>query len=337
MILQVITFFLIPLIIGLLLTKPTMVFLRKYAISGVSRKKAMFGGKDAAIRNKYQEGDEVRVPRMAGIILGVPVILSFLLLVQLNIADSNLTVLFILWLTGFVVGIYFDLRVIGLKRKKVKLPDLPFKARFWSIFTIATLFGILFYLFDLTNIYIPFIGTVDFGIFIIIPSIIIFLAMFASCIIDGIDGLSFSVWAIVFGSYGYLSLMAGSEALFLFSIILLASIVVYLRKNMGNAKWYSGETGVLSFAFATVGYVFLLENLDIPAVTTLPFVGIMFVVTVGSVILQGLSKKYFGRKIWLSTPIHHHIQAKGFSKNQIVLLYVVITLIFSIVTINIIL
>jgi phospho-N-acetylmuramoyl-pentapeptide-transferase len=86
-----------------------------------------------------------------------------------------------------------------------------------------------------------------------------------------------------------------------------------------------GETGVMGLTVTMAVISFLTDS-----VLVLPIIGGILVIEVGSVILQLLSKKFRKKKIWLSTPIHHHLEARGWPPYQIVMRFWVLSVVFAI-------
>ncbi len=86
-----------------------------------------------------------------------------------------------------------------------------------------------------------------------------------------------------------------------------------------------GETGILGLT-ATMAVVAFLTN----SVLVLPIIAGVLVIEVGSIILQLLSKKFRGKKIWLATPIHHHFEAKGWLSHQVTMRFWIISIVFAI-------
>ncbi|MBR3323205.1 phospho-N-acetylmuramoyl-pentapeptide-transferase, partial [Candidatus Saccharibacteria bacterium] len=85
------------------------------------------------------------------------------------------------------------------------------------------------------------------------------------------------------------------------------------------ARFMMGDTG--SFALgAGLGVVAMNTN----AFFLLPIIGCLFVVEAGSSLLQICSKKFFHRKIFISAPIHHHLQAKGWEESKVVMRFWII-------------
>lgn len=80
-----------------------------------------------------------------------------------------------------------------------------------------------------------------------------------------------------------------------------------------------GDVG--SFAFGTsLGVVAMMTN----TLFLLPIIGIIFVVEAGSSSIQILSKKLFHRKVFISAPIHHHLEAKGWPETKVTMRFWVI-------------
>jgi phospho-N-acetylmuramoyl-pentapeptide-transferase len=86
-----------------------------------------------------------------------------------------------------------------------------------------------------------------------------------------------------------------------------------------------GETGVLGLT-STMAVISFLTN----SVLVLPLIAGVMVIEVGSIILQLLSKKIRKKKIWLSTPIHQHFEAKGWAHYQIVMRFWILSIVFAV-------
>jgi phospho-N-acetylmuramoyl-pentapeptide-transferase len=66
------------------------------------------------------------------------------------------------------------------------------------------------------------------------------------------------------------------------------------------------------------------------SILVLPIIAGVLVIETGSVILQLVSKKIRGKKIWLSTPIHHHFEAKGWKPEQITMRFWLLSVLFAV-------
>jgi phospho-N-acetylmuramoyl-pentapeptide-transferase len=86
-----------------------------------------------------------------------------------------------------------------------------------------------------------------------------------------------------------------------------------------------GETGILGLTSTMAVIAFLTDS-----VAVLPIIAGPLVIEVGSIILQLFSKKCRKKKIWLSTPIHHHLEAKGWPDYQVTMRFWIISIVFAI-------
>jgi phospho-N-acetylmuramoyl-pentapeptide-transferase len=87
-----------------------------------------------------------------------------------------------------------------------------------------------------------------------------------------------------------------------------------------------GETGVLGLSITMAVVAFLTNSIFV-----LPIIAGILVIEAGSVILQLLSKKLKNKKIWQSTPIHHHLQAIGWTESQITMRFWLLGIVLAII------
>lgn len=103
------------------------------------------------------------------------------------------------------------------------------------------------------------------------------------------------------------------------SVLLAGALLSYLWFNIHPARFFMGDVG--SFALGTaLGVVAMLTN----TLLLLPVIGIMFVIEAGSSLIQIFSKKVFKRKIFISAPIHHHLEASGWPETKVTMRFWVI-------------
>jgi phospho-N-acetylmuramoyl-pentapeptide-transferase len=91
-----------------------------------------------------------------------------------------------------------------------------------------------------------------------------------------------------------------------------------------------GETGILGLTMTMTAVAFITNS-----VFVLPIIGGVLVIETGSVILQLFSKKIWHKKLWLSTPIHHHLEAIGWTAPQIVMRFWIISVVLAILGVSI--
>lgn len=189
---------------------------------------------------------------------------------------------------------------------------------------IAVIAGVFCYVNGLTVLNVPFTGyAVDIGAWIIPLAIVAFIATVNSVnLTDGLDGLAASVGICYFISFAFLAsaLAGGRTSLLSLSVILGGVLAGYLLFNTNKASVFMGDTGSLSLGgFAASIAVFGGNALYIPVI------GIMFVLSSISVIIQVIYYKRTKKRVFLMAPLHHHFQKKGYSESKIVYAYALIT------------
>jgi phospho-N-acetylmuramoyl-pentapeptide-transferase len=143
---------------------------------------------------------------------------------------------------------------------------------------------------------------------------------------DGLDGLAGGTLLIAFASYAIISFVMGRYDLTVFCAVIIGALLAFLWFNIPPARFYMGDTGSMSLGI-TLGIIAMLTN----NVFILPFIGFIFVVESVSVIIQILSRKIRHKKVFLSAPIHHHFQAKGWSESKIVMRFWLISGIMAVI------
>ena len=172
-----------------------------------------------------------------------------------------------------------------------------------------------------TDILVPFIG--DFSIGVFWTTIIFAFAVVATSnavnISDGLDGLSGGLAMMAYGAFGIIALFQGHILLFGFCLTVVGWLLSYVWFNVPPARFMMGDTG--SFALgAGLGVVSMMTN----SFLLLPIIGLPFVIETGSSLLQLASKKFFHKKIFISAPLHHHLEAKGWGEAKIVMRFWII-------------
>jgi len=185
------------------------------------------------------------------------------------------------------------------------------------IYTAIALVAALWFYFklDWDLIRVPFIGDFQIGLWYIpIFVFIIVAAANAVNITDGLDGLAGGLLASSFAAYGIIAFTQGRYDLATFCGVVVGALLAFLWFNINPARFFMGDTGSMSLG-VTLGIVAMLTNSSLMLV----IIGLLFVVETLSVIIQLISKKFFKRKVFLSTPLHHHLEAKGWPECKIVM------------------
>jgi phospho-N-acetylmuramoyl-pentapeptide-transferase len=186
------------------------------------------------------------------------------------------------------------------------------------IYTIIAILGAAWFYFklDWTTLHIPFWKNVEIGVWYIPFFVFIIVATaFSVNETDGLDGLAGGTLLIAFASYAVICFALGRYDLAAFCAVIIGALVAFLWFNITPARFYMGDTGAMSLGI-TLGVIALLTN----SALFLPFIGFIFMIETISVIIQIISKKLrHGKKVFKSTPIHHHFQAIGWSEPKIVM------------------
>ncbi len=191
------------------------------------------------------------------------------------------------------------------------------------IYTAIALIGAAWFYFklDWDLFHVPFIGSFELGWkYILIFVFVIVATAFSVNETDGLDGLAGGVLLTSYGAYGVIAFTLGKYDLATFCGVIVGALLAFIWFNIQPARFYMGDTGAMSLGI-TLGIIAMLTN----SALILPVIGFIFVIESASVIIQVLSKKLrHGKKVFLSTPIHHHFEAKGWPEPKIVMRFWVI-------------
>jgi len=256
------------------------------------------------------------IPTMAGII-GVVAITFVTFFFNLNRAETWLPLAALVG--GGAVGLLDDM--INIRGQGTGVAGLRSGLKFAMITGVALLLGWFFFVkLGYNSIHLPYLGDVVLGWWIV-PLFVLAVVATGNAvnISDGLDGLAGGLLALSFGSFGMIALLQGHLFLSGFCFTVVGALLSYLWFNIYPARFFMGDVG--SFAFGTsLGVVAMLTN----TLFLLPLIGIIFVIEAGSSSIQILSKKLFHRKIFLSAPVHHHLEAKGWPETKVTMRFWVI-------------
>ncbi|MFA5155394.1 MAG: phospho-N-acetylmuramoyl-pentapeptide-transferase [Patescibacteria group bacterium] len=191
------------------------------------------------------------------------------------------------------------------------------------IYTLIAIAGAIWFYFklDWTVFHVPFLGNFEIGAWYIPVFIFIIVATsFSVNETDGLDGLAGGTLLMAFAAYSVIAYTLGRYELATFCGVIIGALLAFLWFNIPPARFYMGDTGSMSLG-VTLGIIAMLTNNSL----LLIFIGFIFIIESLSVIIQTLSKKLRGRKVFLSTPIHHHYQAIGWPEAKIVMRSWVVT------------
>lgn len=262
-------------------------------------------------------------PTMGGIMIILAIVVA-------TVAAAPLTpaVLLALFITlgHFVLGFLDDYikvvkkRNLGLKAKQKMLGQI--------IIAIVTMIVGTRVLGIDTTIWIP-IADVNVDIGVGYYFLVLFVLVGTSNAVnltDGLDGLASGTVAIASGAYALVCYMTGHFDLAIFSVAMMMACLAFLRFNAHPAKVFMGDTGSLALGGA-VAAVGILTHTEI----LLAVIGFVFVCEALSVIIQVISFKTTGKRVFRMSPIHHHFELGGWKETKVVFVFWMVGLIASIV------
>jgi phospho-N-acetylmuramoyl-pentapeptide-transferase len=325
--------------LGLFLTPLATHFFYKYKMwKKYSRNTSTVATDFSKIHN---EQEELKTPRVGGIIIWVSVLSTtlvfFLISVFSSSADtekmnflsrSQTLIPLCTLLLGSLIGLSDDfIQIYG----KGEYAQDDKSWRKWKAFLVAflsLLIGLWFYYkLGMTSVHIPFGKEIYLGILIIPLFILVALATFSGGVIDGIDGLSGGVLAAIFLAYSAIAFANNQIDLAAFSGVVSGATLAFLWFNIPPARFYMGETGIMGLTITLATLAFLTDSVFI-----LPIVALPLVVSSGSVILQMISKKFRnGKRIFRLAPIHHHFEALGWPSYKVTMRFWVFSTVFAII------
>ena len=196
------------------------------------------------------------------------------------------------------------------------------------IYTLIAIFGAWWFYFklDWDIIRVPFVGIFNMGWWFI-PFFIFILVGTAFSVneADGLDGLAGGIVLAAFASFGVIAFMQGNYNLAAFCGVIGGALLAFLWFNITPARFFMGDTGSMSLGIA-LGIVAMLTGYPL----LLPIIGFLLLLESLSVIIQLLSKKFRKKKVFLSAPIHHHFEAKGWSEAKVVMRFWIIAAVLSV-------
>ena len=285
---------------------------------------------------------KIGTPTMGGVLILIGLFSGILLWGDL----SNYHIWFLLFivLCFGLLGAYDDY-------KKIKFNNsfgISFKFKIFSQILIA-LMGILMLSHfsqheELTNLYFPFFKNliINLGWFFIPFSIFVIVGSSnAVNLTDGLDGLatvpvilvaacfafiSYVTGNIVFAEYLQITYIKGMGEVSVFCGSIIGSCLGFLWFNAPPAKIFMGDTGSLALG-GSLGAIGIITKHEI----VLAITGGLFVLEAVSVIVQVLSFKLTGKRVFRMAPIHHHFEKKGWAESTVVIRFWIISIILAMI------
>jgi len=314
-------------------------FLYKHKLWRKKARRTTIDNKPAKVFHKLHKLREVSTPRMGGLLIWVTTLFVAFLFAFLNkifdhsvfekldfLSRSQTWLPLGMLAAASLLGLADDVfQVIG--KGKYTAGGIRFTRRFLIVLLIGLAGAWWFYSkLGWNAIHIPGNGDFIIGLWYLPLFVVTVIACWAGGIIDGVDGLSGGIFGIMFGAFGIIAFANMQYDLAAFCGVLSGATMAFLWFNIPPARFYMGETGTIGLT-ATLAVVAFLTN----SIMVLPIIAGLLVIEVGSVLIQLFSKRVFGKKIFLCTPIHHHFEAKGWAPEKVTMRFWLIGLILAVI------
>ncbi len=341
MILNVLIPALTTFIVGIAITPIITHYLYHFRVWKKQGGKTAIGGHIAVEFNKLKAAHETKTPRMGGIVIWASALITLggTYLLALVFPESFFSELDYLsreqtlipaatLLVGAAIGFLNDFYDVTHRGRGLRL-----SVRLILITLLAGFLGWWFYdKLDVTAVNLPFDGSIELGVFIIPFFIILTAGLYASGVIDGIDGLSGGVFAAVFSAYAGIAMVQYQYDLAVFCATVVGGILAFLWFNVPPARFWMTETGSMALTLSLATVVFMTDNLgDGHGIALLPIVGLPLLATVLSNVLQLTYRKLTGRKLFRIAPLHHHFEAIGWPSEKVTMRYWIVSIICALV------
>ena len=273
------------------------------------RKEAWSGGEAVVYNKLHAAKHRQNIPTMAGIIFVISI--SVVTLAD-NLSRGQTWLPLAAMVGAAVIGLIDDIMNI---RGGNLVAGMKAKLKF-ALYSIVALIGGWWFYYKLGEraIYLPIIHQWHLGLFIIPVFWLVVMATANSVnISDGLDGLAGGLLASSFTAYAVIALLQGRFFLAAFCITVVGALLSYTWFNIFPARFFMGDVGAFALGTA-LGVIAMQTN----TVYVLPIIGFVYVIETGSVIINRTSKKLrHGKKVFLSSPIHHHFEAKGWPETKV--------------------
>ncbi|KXB58085.1 phospho-N-acetylmuramoyl-pentapeptide-transferase [Gemelliphila asaccharolytica] len=311
---------------------PSIIFILSFLITTLSLPKLInylhllkFG---QAIR---EEGPQSHIykkgtPTMGGISFIMSIVFSLLISIIFDFRNFEVYILLIYITLSFSIIGYIDDMLIVVKKKNDGLS--PKKKLLMQI-----IFSLIFYILlkliysNVEYLYIPYFKINFYLSFIYVFFIIFWQTGFSNAVnlTDGLDGLATSVTIITTAIFAIFSYKENNFPILLFCLSIIGSLIGFLIFNKKPAKIFMGDTGSLA-----LGGILAAISIILHKEIAFLFIGLVYILETASVILQVAYFKKTGKRIFKMAPLHHHFELSGYGERKTVYIFVIITIISSI-------
>lgn len=335
--------FVLAFFIGTGITPLITAYLYKYKCWKKKAGKVDAEGNETIEFNKLHAEKEVSTPRMGGIVIWLSSFITVVvvwiiahifanpILIKLEFLSRSQTWLpFVALLIGAGVGLIDDWLEVKGGGNHIS-GGLSLKQRLLVVGLMGLFAGGWFFFKLEVSTVAFFTGEIPLGILFIPFFALVMIVIYASGVIDGIDGLAGGIFAIIFISYAIIAFQQDQINLAAFCAMISGSILAFLWFNIPPARFYMSETGSMALTTTLTVVAFMTDTLgEGEGVFILPLIALALMITVLSNIIQVTSKKFRHKKVFIIAPLHHHFEAIGWPSYKVTMRYWVLSVIFAI-------
>lgn len=276
-----------------------------------------------------EDGPQSHLVKSGTPTIGGLIFLASVIITSLVTANFKLSVLMILFSTlAFgAVGFIDDYIKVVMKR------NLGLRAYQKLLLQILVAVILIIYQYNSkemgTDLYIPFLKDYRSIGFLYIPFVIFVIVGTVNSVnlTDGLDGLSSSVTIICLIFFNFVAIKLQRYEIAEFCLALAGALMGFLHYNKFPAKVFMGDTGSLALGGAISAIALLL---NVPLI--LPIAGGIYFIETLSVIIQVVSFKTRGKRVFLMSPLHHHFEHKGWHEKKIVAVFSLVEVILCVIS-----
>lgn len=276
-----------------------------------------------------EDGPQSHLAKSGTPTIGGLIFLASVIITSLLTANFKLSVLMILFSTlAFgAVGFIDDYIKVVMKR------NLGLRAYQKLLLQILVAVILIIYQYNSkgmgTDLYIPFLKDYRSIGILYIPFVIFVIVGTVNSVnlTDGLDGLSSSVTIICLLFFSIVANKLQRYEIGIFCLALAGALMGFLYYNKYPAKVFMGDTGSLALGGAISSIALLL---NVPLI--LPLAGGIYFIETLSVIIQVVSFKTRGKRVFLMSPLHHHFEHKGWHEKKIVAVFSLVEVILCVIS-----
>jgi phospho-N-acetylmuramoyl-pentapeptide-transferase len=273
------------------------------------RTQAWSGGKATVYQKLHAAKHKRHIPTMAGLIF----VVSIAFITLLANLDRGETWLPLAGMLGAgAIGLIDDAMNV---RSTGGVAGMAARYKFLLYSAVAVVGGWWFYSkLGVHSIYLPGVHQWHIGLGVIVLFWLVVIATANSVnITDGLDGLAGGLLASSFMAYTLIALIEHKFYLAGFCLTVVGALLSYTWFNIYPARFLMGDVG--AFALGTALGIIAMQT---DTIYVLPVIGAVYIMETGSVIVNRLSRKLRnGKKVFLSSPIHHHFEAIGWPETKV--------------------